>query len=76
MGWAMAMADRHGPGSSLGLCLSCPRLSHSHGRWFTHVPEETAQLQTRHCGLLCVGVLPGIEWLMVRWKRPISTTIP
>jgi len=25
---------------------------HSHGRWFTHVPEQTAQLQTKHFALL------------------------
>ena len=25
---------------------------HSHGRWFTHVPEETAQLQTKQFTLL------------------------
>ena len=32
---------------------------HSHGRWFTHIPEETAQLQTRRFALLHSSVEPN-----------------
>ena len=47
--------------------ISVQVFGHSHDRWFTHVPEEAAQLQTRHFAML----LP--QNLLLPLRSPVIT---